>query len=96
MLIESPYASIFERNGNVGHIFFPFQEADTEGWLPEYVQTLLDGVDPSVPLKARRNLTVLLLEHARVFSHDGDLGRATAVKHGIDTGEGGIVPFVKL
>ena len=68
---------------------------DTEGELLGYVQTLLKAVDPSVPLKARRSLTVLLLEYAPVFSHGhGDLGLATAVKHRVDAGV--IVPSAKL
>ena len=51
------------------------------------MQTLLAGVDPSVPLEARQRLTELLVEYAQVFSQgDGDLGRANAVKHRMDTG----------
>ena len=57
-------------------------EIDVESCLPVYVQTLLEGVDPSVPLEARQRLTELLVEYAPVFSQgDGDLGRANAVKH---------------
>ena len=62
-------------------------EIHVESGLPVYVQTLLEGVDPSVPLEARQRLTELLVEHAPVFSQgDGDLERANAVKHRIDTG----------
>ena len=62
-------------------------EIDVESGLPVYVQTLLEGVDPSVPLEARQRLTELLVEYGPVFSQGyGDLKRANAVKHRIDTG----------
>ena len=61
-------------------------EIDVESGFPVYAQTLLEGVDPSVALEARQMLTELLVEYATVFSHgDGDLERANAVKHRIDT-----------
>ena len=50
------------------------------------MQILLEGVDPSVPLETRQRLTELLVKYAAVFSQgDGDLGRANAVQHRIDT-----------
>ena len=62
-------------------------EINVESGIPVYVQTLLEGVDQSVPLEVRQRLTELLVEYAPVFSQDdGDLGRANAVKHRIDTG----------
>ena len=44
-------------------------EIDVESGLPVYVQTLLQRVDPSVPLEARQRLTELLVKYAPVFSH---------------------------
>ena len=62
-------------------------EIDAENGLTVYVQSLLEGVNPSVPLEARQRLTKLLVEYAPVFLQgDGDLGLANAVKHRIDTG----------
>ena len=40
-------------------------EIDVESGLPVYVQTLLAGEDPSVPLGTRQRLTELLVEYAR-------------------------------
>ena len=56
------------------------------GGLPDYIQTLLDEVDPTFPTEFRRQLIQLLAEYSAVFFQgDGDLGRATDVKHRIDT-----------
>ena len=74
---------------------FEGQEADIEDGLPDYVQTLLDGVDLYVPLEARRSLIDLWQGYARLFSlGDGDLVRVTSIKHRIDTT--GSRPFRKV
>ena len=55
--------------------------------VPEYVQTLVDGVDPTIPEEVRQALTQALLRFPTVFSQgENDIGRAFAVRHRIDTG----------
>ena len=62
-------------------------EVDVGAGLPDCVQTLLKEVNPSVPLEGQQRLTRLLVEYSPVFSQsEGDLGRANAVRHRIDTG----------
>ena len=62
-------------------------QIDAESGLSVYVQTLLEGVDPSVPLEARQRLTELLLEYTPVFPQgDGELRRANAGKRRFATG----------
>ena len=60
-------------------------EADT---VPDYVQTLIDGVDDSIPESACLTLKAILKEHADVFSQDeNDLGRTDIIMHHIDTAD---------
>ena len=50
--------------------------------VPEYVQTLADGVDPTVAEDVRQALSQILLRFPTVFSQgENDLGRASAVQH---------------
>ena len=53
-----------------------------------HIESLLQGVDESVDNATRCKLQDLLYQHKDVFSRDEyDLGRATMVKHRIDTGD---------
>ena len=63
-----------------------FERSDDPISVPEYVQTLVDGVDPTVPKDVRQALTETLLRFPTVFSQgENDIGRASAVQHRIDT-----------
>ena len=54
----------------------------------ESIQSMVDRVDPSISIEHKAALKALLTEYESVFSyHEFDLGRATAFKHTIDTGD---------
>ena len=64
-----------------------FERSEEPISVPEYVQTLVDGVDLTVPEEVRQALTDTLLWFSTVFSQgENDLGRASAVQHRIDPG----------
>ena len=55
--------------------------------VPVYVQTLVNGVDPTVPEDIRQALTHTLLRFPTVFFQgENDLERASAVQYRIDIG----------
>jgi len=55
--------------------------------LPDYIQTLLDEVDDSIPESACLTLEEILKDNVSVFSkHEYDLGRTNIIQHYIDTG----------
>jgi len=62
-------------------------DSNTES-IPGYVQTLLDGVDDSIPESACLALKTILMKHQDVFSqNENDLGRTNIIMHHIDTGD---------
>ena len=62
--------------------------AGKDNVIPEFLQKMLDGVDPSIPESTCLALEAILLRHVGVFSKDeNDLGETNIMMHHIDTGD---------